>query len=169
MTRTLRDLDGDDVAALQELIESDPAYAEHLTGYPPGPTDALSALVGVPEGFDPSGKRGVGLWDGPVLVAFADVLLGYPDLDAVTIGLLMVHRSHRGRGVGRELHAGVLERVRTESGAARVRVGVVATVADTAGAFWSALGYAPTGEVRPYRYDRLTSEVAVWDRAVDRR
>lgn len=40
----LRDIEPDDVAALQALIESDPDYTERVTGHPPGPADAQSLL-----------------------------------------------------------------------------------------------------------------------------
>ena len=49
----VRDLAADDVDALQRLLESVPTYSERVTGYPPGPSDALSALITVPPGFDP--------------------------------------------------------------------------------------------------------------------
>lgn len=35
----LREIEHDDLPAVQELIEADPAYAERVTGYPPGPSE----------------------------------------------------------------------------------------------------------------------------------
>lgn len=90
MTRTVRDLCSADVEALQRLLESVPSYAERLTGYPPGPSDALSALISVPPGFDPTNKRGIGMWDGDELVASADVLQGFPRSDTAYI-LSLIH------------------------------------------------------------------------------
>lgn len=46
----------------------------------------------------------------------------------------------------------------------RLRLGVVATNASVAEPFWRALGYEPTGEEQPYRYDHLVSTVALWER-----
>ncbi|MDK8174154.1 GNAT family N-acetyltransferase [Curtobacterium citreum] len=160
-----RSLDGDaDVAALQDLLESAPDYTERITGYPPGPSDALSALISVPEGFDPVGKHGWGLFDGDRLVAFADVLLGYPDPGAAFVGLLLVRGDRQGQGLGRALHEAVVVRVRSVPGVGRLRLGIVATNAAVAEPFWRALGYTPTGETKPYRYDRLESAVALWER-----
>ncbi|TCK63115.1 GNAT family N-acetyltransferase [Curtobacterium sp. PhB136] len=164
MTHSVRDLQPDDVDALQELLESFPAYAERITGYPPGPADALSALISVPPGFDPAGKRSIGLWDDEELVAFADVLLGYPDPETAYIGLLIVHGAHQGKGLGRRLHDAVLDRVRQETGASRIRLGIVERNADWAAPFWTTLGYEPTGETKPYRYDKLESTVTMWER-----
>lgn len=168
MTIVVRHLEQGDVDALQALIESFPAYAERVTGLPPGPSDALSALISVPPDFDPSGKRGIGLWEDGVLIAFADVLIGWPDPMTAHIGLLIVHGAHHGQGLGRRLHDAVLERVRQEAGATTVRLSIVERNAAHAERFWRALGYAPTGEVKPYRYDRVQSTVTIWERPVTR-
>ncbi|KQS07375.1 hypothetical protein ASG04_14655 [Curtobacterium sp. Leaf183] len=162
----VRDLAADDVDALQQLLESVPTYSERVTGYPPGPSDALSALITVPPGFDPAGKLGIGLWDGPELVAFADVLIGYPDPATAYIGLLVVHGRRHGQGLGRSMHDAVLARVRGVSGVERIRLGIVATNAAVAEPFWRALGYRPNGVVQPHRYDRFESTVALWERPV---
>jgi ribosomal protein S18 acetylase RimI-like enzyme len=169
MAVTIRELGESDVEALQDLIESVPDYAERITGYPPGPSDALSALISVPPGYDPAGKHGVGLWDDGELVAFADVLFGYPTPDAAYIGLLLVRAGRQRRGFGTALHDALLDRLREAGQVARVRLGVIETNASVAEPFWRALGYAPTGERKPYRYDKLTSTVALWERPVEPR
>lgn len=162
----VRDLAADDVDALQRLLESVPTYSERVTGYPPGPSDALSALITVPPGFDSAGKLGIGLWDGPELVAFADVLIGYPDRATAYIGLLVVHGRRHGQGLGRSMHDAVLARIRGVSGVERIRLGIVATNAVVADPFWRSLGYRPNGVVQPHRYDRFESTVALWERPV---
>ncbi|MFS2074239.1 hypothetical protein ACEN9R_05530, partial [Curtobacterium sp. CT11-133] len=55
-----------------------------------------------------------------------------------------------------------LERLRVE----RLRLAIVASNAAVAEPFWRALGYEPTGEEKPYRYDHLVSTVALWERAL---
>lgn len=167
MTHVARPLGTDDVDALQGLLETVPDYAERITGYPPGPSDGLSALLSVPEGFDPAGKHGLGLWEDGRLVAFADVLVGYPSPAVAYIGLLIVRGGLHGRGVGRAMHDAVVSFLRSADGTpvvGRLRLGIVATNADVAEPFWRALGYEPTGETKPYRYDHLESTVALWER-----
>ena len=161
-----RALGPDDVDALQALLETVPDYAERITGYPPGPSDGLSALITVPDGFDPVGKHGLGLWDGDVLVAFADVLVGYPVPSTAFVGLLVVRRDRQGTGAGRVLHERLVAFVHEVSAGRveRLRLGIVATNAAVAEPFWRALGYRPTGEEKPYRYDRLESTVVLWER-----
>jgi GNAT superfamily N-acetyltransferase len=160
---TGRRLAGEDVDALQELLESVPDYAERITGYPPGAADGLSTLMIVPPDFDPDRKLGLGLWDGGALVAFADLLLGYPQAGVGYLGLLIVHGSRQHQGLGRAMHEEVV-REAAQARLERLRLGIVATNAEVAQPFWAALGYRATGEVRPYRYDRLTSTVALWER-----
>lgn len=166
MTMTIRPLDGDgdDVDALQQLLESVPDYAQRITGYPPAPADGLSALISVPDGFDPAGKHGLGLWDGERLVAFADVLLGYPGPATAYIGLLVVRGGEHGRGLGRSMHDGVVDLARGTPGVERLRLGIVATNAAVAEPFWRRLGYLPTGEQKPYRYASVESTVVLWER-----
>ena len=166
MSLIARDLDGSDTDALQALLESVPQYSERITGYPPGPSDALSALISVPPGFDPVDKRGIGLWDGSELVGFADILLGYPDPAIAYVGLLVVHGDRHRRGLGRQLHDEVLRRVRLDSTAELMRLGLIETAATTVEPFLRALAYTPTGERRPYRYDNLISTVSQWERPV---
>lgn len=164
MALSLRLLGPDDVEALQGLLESVPSYAERITGYPPGRSDGLSALITVPDGFDPSDKHGLGLWDGDELVAFADVLVGYPDPAVAFVGLLVVRGGAHRRGLGRRMHDAVVDLARSASTVTRLRLGIVATNAAVAEPFWRALGYEPTGETKPYRYDHLRSTVALWER-----
>ncbi|WP_442860495.1 GNAT family N-acetyltransferase [Arthrobacter sp. zg-Y820] len=86
------------------------------------------------------------MWNGADLVAFADILFGYPDPAAAYIGLFIVHGDHPGKGLGRELHDAVLARVHRQSSAERLRLGIVEKNAAAAEPFWRALGCLPTGE-----------------------
>ncbi|SBN61592.1 Acetyltransferase (GNAT) domain-containing protein [Curtobacterium sp. 9128] len=162
MPPDIRALDSSDVDALQALLEATPDYSEQVTGYPPGPSDALSALIAVPPGYDPAGKRGVGLWADGELTAFGDVLIGYPDPRTAYLGLLIVRGDRRRRGHGRTLHDALLADVRT-AGASVVRAGIVDSVEREAAPFLRSLGYEPTGEQKPYRYDHLVSVTRFWE------
>jgi len=165
--KLIRDLKQGDVDALQHLLESLPDYAERVTGSPPGDSDALSVLIDAPDGFDPAGKRALGLWDGDRLVAFADVLIGYPNADTAFIGLLAVAGDCHRTGLGRRLHQAVTERARQECGSnGTLRLAILDTNKDTAEPFWRSLGYEPTGESVPYQRGTVTSTVALWERPI---
>ena len=122
MDLTLRELGSGDEAALQALLESDPDYTVRVTGYPPGPSDALSLLMMRPESVPESRKVVLGVFDGADLVAVVDLLRGYPGPEFVFIGLLLVQRSRQGQGVGAEAMTAV-EKVMSGSGRRRAGSG----------------------------------------------
>ncbi len=137
-----------------------------ITGHPPGPSDAFSALTTLPPGLDAANKHAIGLWEVGELLAFADVLFGYPDPEVIYVGLLIARRVHRGKGLGHELHDAILQRALEEPAFTRMRLGIVQTNAKIAEPFWRRRGYRPTGEQKPYRYDHLTSSVTLWERPI---
>jgi hypothetical protein len=101
---TLRQVTGypEELAALQRVIESDEDYAQRVTGHPPGPADAQSTLMFVPEGHSPDDKAPLSV------VRTNDNVLG----------------------------------------------------------FWRRMGFTETGEVRPWRYDKLRSQAILMDKVV---
>lgn len=161
----LREISPDDVGAVQELIESDPGYTERITGYPPGQADAQSLLMMRPDGLPEEAKRVLGLWDGGQVVAVVDLLRGYPNGHTAFIGLLEVHGEHRGRGAGAAAYRetqGYVERVWPEM--RTLRLAVVDTNALQAQGFWERQGFEQTGEVKPYRYDKLESTARLYEK-----
>lgn len=165
--RPLSPEDAHDVGALQELLEAAPGYSRRVLGRPPRPTDAADVLSALPPGLDPARKTGLGLWADPGaggLLAFADVLRGWPRARVAHVGLLVVHERWRGRGLGRLLHDGVVEQATRWGDVDTLRLGIVATNADAAEPFWRALGYRPTGEVSAYVSGEVQSSTATWER-----
>jgi uncharacterized protein len=168
---TLREVAGDpeELAALQRIMESDEDFAVRVTGHPPGPADAQSTLMFVPEGKSPDDKAVFGVWAGDELVGILDLLLRYPDDETLYLGLLLIDRDRQGQGIGaaacQALERDLLPRwpwVR------RLRLGVVRTNDQVLG-FWRRLGFTETGEVRPWRYDKLESEAILMDKPVGSR
>ena len=105
-------------------------------------------------------------WLGDELVGILDLLLRYPDDQTVYLGLLLIDRAHQGRGVGtaafQALERDLLPRW---PWARRLRLSVVGTNDQTLG-FWRRLGFTETGEVRPWRYDKLESESILMDKPI---
>lgn len=162
MIRTdIRPVDEDEVDALQTLLEACTDHAQQVTGYPTGPSDALSTLLQLPEGLDPERKTVLALRDGAAFLGVADLLLGYPEASTTTLGLLLVVPEARRQGLGTRLHAHVALRAR-DAGSARIRIGLVDTNAPDSEPFFRRIGYAPEGDALPFRYDRLQSTVRHW-------
>jgi GNAT superfamily N-acetyltransferase len=160
VTISIRPIAETDVDGLQALLEACTEYAEQVTGYPTGPSDALSTLLQVPEGLPEDRKTVLGAWEGGRLVGVADVLLGFPDGRTTTLGLLLVAPDRRRRGIGRALHDAVVERARTATDV--VRIGIVDTNAPVSSPVFARLGSAPVGDAEPFRYDELKSVVRHW-------
>ena len=165
MTLVLRPIAPDDVDALQELIESDPGYTERITGYPPGSSDAQSLLMMRPEHLPEDAKLVLGAFQDDRLVAVADLLRGYPNDHTAFIGLLEVHWNHQGLGLGKATYDEVQRYVETTWTEVRtLRLAVVDTNAHIATGFWRRQGFEPTGEERPYRYDKLESTARLYEK-----
>jgi hypothetical protein len=62
----LREVTGDpeELRALQRVMENDEDYFLRVTGHPPGPADAQSTIMFVPEGRSPDDKAPFGVWAG---------------------------------------------------------------------------------------------------------
>ncbi len=154
---------------MQELLASDPGYAERITGRPPGPRDGRDLLRLVPAGFSLENKHVLGLFDGDLLVAVVDLLRGYPDPDHAFVGLLQVRGDRQHEGLGRALHDQVVAGLSAWPEIARLRLAIVDTNADTATPFWTRLGYLPTGEAVPFHDEgHLPTTARLYERSVAR-
>jgi uncharacterized protein len=163
----LRPVGPEDVEALQELIEADPGYTERVTGYPPGPADAQSLLMMRPEGLPEEAKAVLGAFVTDRLVAVVDLIRGYPNDHTAFIGLLQVHWNHQGGGLGGATYDAVQRYVETSWPEIRtLRLAIVDTNARIATGFWLRQGFTPTGEERPYRYDKLESIARLYEKAL---
>lgn len=163
-----------DAAAVQRVMESNAGYSERVGGAAPGPDAVDELLTALPPGVDAEQKHVLGLWTGELLVAFADVIVGWPEPTTAHVGLLMTDQEQQGQGLGRRLHTAVLDlvqsrpqgRLRSRPRVSLLRVSIVDTNADEAEPFWTALGYRPTGDTVPYSSGAVESVARVWTRPV---
>src|SRR5207245_10999469 len=99
------------------------------------------------------------------MVGCADLIRGYPDPATAMLGLLLVSERYRREGIGSRAYA-LLERYILDWRACRrVRIGVVRSNAEVI-PFWTRLGFEPTGEVKPYRYGPVASEIVVFQKSL---
>lgn len=154
------------VSAVQRLLESNAEYSRRVEGAPPDPTAAGEVLTARPPGVSVAQKVDLGLWDGQELVAFADVIVGWPFPSAAHIGLLMTHGARHGKGLGRMMHDAVVDYLSRKPGVHSLRLSIVDTNADLAEQFWRKLGYEPTGEASPYKTGGVESTARAWSRPI---
>lgn len=153
-------------AALQRMMESNLEYSRRVGGTELAPEAASEALSALPPGVLNSQKVDLGLWDGQELVAFADVILGWPAESVAHVGLLMTHDARQGGGLGRVMHDAVIDLVGRTPNIQSLRLSIVDTNADLAEPFWAKLGYEPTGESVPYVSGSVESTARIWTRPV---
>ncbi len=162
----LRPLGVQDLPAVQDLIDADPAYVQRVEGRPPAADDARALLAAAPAGWEDD-KVVLGAFVGDALVAVVDLLRGFPAAGTAHIGLLQVHARDQGRGFGRSTHNALLDWVQIHwPEITTFRAAIVATNATTADPFWSAMSYVPTGSPMPYDAGAQQSTVQIWTRAV---
>lgn len=142
----MRRVDDSGQAQLLTLLQSHSDFHRRVMGERPSMADARSILVDLPPGIESARKHTIGLWEGQELVAFADVIRGWPSAEFAHIGLLMSHGSRRGQGLGRLMHEQVESLVGGWSEVSTLRLSIVDTNAHVAASFWSRLAYRATGD-----------------------
>jgi len=153
----------DEMEALQQVIEAAPTYVERVTGLPPGPSDAQSTYMVLPEGKGYEDKFVFGIYLEGEMVGCVDLIRAYPDAETATLGLLLVAERYQRQGLGRAAFAELERLVRAWPSVKRVRLGVVMTNAAVL-PFWERLGFRRMGEVKPYRYANVASEVVILEK-----
>ena len=149
-----------EMAELQRVHEGAPEYSDRVTGAPPGPSDAQSAYTILPPGKSYDDKFVFGIYRGERMVGCADLIRGYPDARTAHLGLLLIAEAWQRQGIGRAAYRALEDHARSWGTCDRMRVGVVRTNACVL-SFWSSEGFVPSGEVKPYRYGNVHSDVII--------
>ncbi|QIV86067.1 GNAT family N-acetyltransferase [Glutamicibacter mishrai] len=155
-----------DAPALQRLMETNAGYTFRISGSEVEPCAAQDALTALPPSVSAEQKRGFGLWDGDLLVAFCDVIIGWPEPCTAHIGLLMTDSLRARQGLGHELHEAMVSELLKIDVLQDLRLAIVDSNAGAAEPFWKSLGYKPTGEVAAYRRATVESRSRIWRRTL---
>lgn len=148
---------------LQRVLEEAPDYARRVTGLAPGNADAQSLLAALPEDKTHADKFVFAIYRNREMIGCADLIRGYPQPATAMLGLLLLSERRQRHGMGRRAYCLLEGIVRGWGSCERVRIGVVRTNEQVT-PFWTQLGFAPTGEVRPYRHGSVASEVLVFEK-----
>ena len=151
--------------AVQAILGGATDYFHRISGLPPDDAEAESLFSALPPGWGPdryADKHVLLGYDGETPVAVLDLVRGYPDDHTAFLGLLVVTTPRRGIGRAVAAHA---EDLAGTWGCTRIRLAVV-RANPAAIAFWEALGYKATGETKPHRMGRVTSESLLFEKAL---
>ncbi len=131
----------EDLAEVLALCRGNPQYYRRC---PPGVSlESLRAdLRALPPGKTARDKYYVGFYEGGLLVAVADLILGYPDDETVFIGFFMVDAKRQGKGIGSAVIAEMLACLKWEYRCAKL--GYMAGNRQS-GNFWKKNGFAESG------------------------
>jgi ribosomal protein S18 acetylase RimI-like enzyme len=164
---TVRELGGEpsEISALQGVLEATPDYAQRVTGYPPGSADAQSTFIALPDGKSYDDKFVYGIYLDDEMVGCADVIRGYPSEETTLIGLFLISERYQRQGIGKLAYSSLESIIRVWHGIKNIRIGVVLTN-DIVLPFWKSLGFVETGEIKPYRYDKLESEALILEKII---
>jgi predicted acetyltransferase len=154
-----------EMAELQRVLEDAAAYTELVTGAPPGPADAQSMYTVLPPGKSYDDKFVFGIYREDRMVGCADLIRSHPDSRTAHLGLLLIAEGFQRQGVGRAAYRALEDYVRAWGTCDRMRLGVV-RANDRVLPFWSDQGFVPSGEVKPYRYGNVRSEVIILTKAL---
>lgn len=141
--RSLSLVNSDEI--LSFLIENREYF--HLeNGRPPAADDGRSFIEDLPPNKNPSDKFALSIDHGDRIIGLVDIVRGYPEDDIWWIGLLIIHPSFRGAGLGIRICRLIDEAV-FASGGKEIRLGVLAENCPGLN-FWKRAGYAQIGTKR---------------------
>lgn len=158
---TSRELLPDDLTALQEFFEGNPAYFLAVNGEPAHAGEAKQEFDDrPPAGMPYEGVFVIGYFDASgALVGMTSVLSEFLAPHVWHIGLFIVATSLHGKGVARAMYER-LEDWMAEQGAKWIRLGAVAAHPQ-AWRFWEKMGFLEVRRRHGLQYGRLTHSVIV--------
>lgn len=142
----VRPLSPADRVAVEALFADDGGYAERVPGRGATPEDVHDLFTARPPECAAEQKHTMGLWAEGELVGVADLLVDYPEVGTIYLGLLQICADRQGLGLAARFHR---ELMVLFSGGSVWRLSVVDSNREVVG-FSQRMGYALTGETRPW-------------------
>ncbi len=140
---TVRPIEETDVGQVYAFCLKNPQF--YLYCPPEVTEDGIRRdMRALPEGKTLKDKYYLGFWDGDLLVAVVDLILGFPNAATAFIGFFMVNADLQGRGVGSRMVGEMLACLSEEF--SFVRLGYSKDNPQSK-AFWLKNGFTPTGVV----------------------
>jgi RimJ/RimL family protein N-acetyltransferase len=160
-------LQPEDTAVLQALLEKSSDYSQLVTGSPPGPSAADSLLTDCPEGKTPGDKLVIGIYtELKDLIGVLDVIRDYPAQHDWWLGLLLFDPQYRGQGLGQHVYR-AFEKWVSQQGAQRVYLGVV-DQNQGAHRYWKMMGFEAVEKQPARRFGNGEHVVIVMVRTLTR-
>jgi len=136
----IKTIEDNSLKEIERLIFECSDYYKLCADAPPSKDDALEIFTALPPGKQYEDKYSLGVFNtSNRLIGVVDIVKNYPATGEWMLGLLLIKPNERSNGLGRTIHAGLVEWART-NGAASIRIGVIEDNIK-AEKFWFELGY----------------------------
>jgi GNAT superfamily N-acetyltransferase len=144
-------LDERNIAELQELLIKCSDYLTFQDGEPVKKDAAKDLLMSKPDTVSIKDKIVFGIYKSHdhSLVGIVDIVMRYAGPEILSLGLLVIEPTWRGKGIGETAHE-LVETWARRNNFSRIRLGVLFGN-DKGLRFWHRVGYKETGEVKPYQ------------------
>lgn len=138
----VRKLLEEDIGAIYSLSKGNPLFYRYC---PPFVTEKSIRMDmrALPPHTSGENKYYIGFFNGEILIAVMDLILGYPDEKTAFIGLFMMEKAYQGRGTGTQIITECAESLYRQ-GFRRLCLGF-AKGNPQSEAFWRKNGFLPTG------------------------
>jgi len=99
------------------------------------------------------------------MVGCVGIVRGYPDSQTAYLGLLLLREDHIRRGIGSAAYRIAESKVRAWTEIQKIRLAVIATNRGVL-PFWGRQGFRRTGEIKPWRHEKIASEAILLEKQV---
>ena len=106
-----------------------------------------------------------GVYRGEEIVGCVEVIRGFPTEEVAMIGLLLIHQTSQGQGLGRLAYEATEEVCRSWPSTRRLRIGVILSN-DIVLAFWKKMGFIRTGEEFAYTHAAVRSTIIALEKEI---
>lgn len=159
---SLSPIDVGDIDLVDRLLDDLQQYSMNVDGVAKMADGARHFLTATPPGYDAALKYVYTVKSKARSVGLVDIIKDFPRKGVAFIGLLAIAETYQGQGFGRAALKAVESIARSELGAERIRLAVVAT--NPVEGFWKKMGFTPTGEKRPYSGELIDSTVKLMEK-----
>lgn len=135
----------DDLIKLQKILEGAPGYHKKILGQPAMSDQAKKNLSERPPNFDKKNKFCFLVYDSTLIVAFIDLLRGYPKSHYAYLGLLIIPETLQKSGYGQQAYRLIEAEILKWNEIKVIRLGVANT--NHVNGFWKKMGFKETGKI----------------------
>jgi ribosomal protein S18 acetylase RimI-like enzyme len=165
MSLQIKRLEGkqDEVRIVQQILEEAPQYSINVSGGHPDQESGAEVFRAIPPKLEYKDKHVLGVYKESFPIGVIDLLIGYPAKEKAFIGLLLISEKHQKKGIGTQAYSELEKYIRQYPSIQTVRLSVVESNGWVL-KFWEEMGFAKTGETRPYENKTVRSTAVLLEK-----